>query len=154
MASNGARLNKKEREEFGELYNYIRHNIMGYTDDYALPSWMVMRLKGMRHGKYYENKNTKNMGSYSFPVILYTFKSCAPSIQYAISNKQFDNERNKFNYIMKIVEGSLNDVALRLERAQKLEQEVQKAEAPKENGYVDMFKAKEHRTNKKLDELW
>lgn len=154
MADIRTRLTKKEKEEFGELYNYVRHNVMGYTDEFALPSWMVMRLKGMRHGKYYENKSTRDMGSYSFPVILYTFKSCAPAIRYAIENKQFDTEKGKFNYIMKIVESNLNDVALRLARAQKIERESQSAEAPVETNYVDMFKSKEHKVNKKLEELW
>lgn len=144
----------QEKAELDELYRYVRKNVMGYDETMALPSWMVMRLKGLRHGKYYENNKIKDYAEYPFSTILYTFKVCMPEIKNVLNNKHFDNERGKFNYIMKIVEGKLNDVTLRLKAAQKAEEQLQETAPQQEKEYVNRFKAKESKVNHRLDDLW
>lgn len=147
-------LNKQDKLEWDELYKYVRGNVMGYDETMMLPSWIVLRLRGLRHGKLYDNNKTKDYAKYPFSTILYTFKACAPEIKSALDNKHFDNERHKFNYVMKIVEGKLNDVALRLKAVQRAEKQSQETEHVEDAEYVNRFKAKEHKTNHKLDDLW
>ena len=148
------RLNEQEKLEWDELYKYVRGNVMGYDETMMLPSWIVLRLRGLRHGKFYDNNKTKNYAKYPFSTILYTFKVCMPEIKYILDNKHFNNEQRKFNYIMKIVEGKLNDVTLRLKAAQKAEEQLQEAAPQQEKEYVNRFKAKESKVNHRLDDLW
>lgn len=148
------RLNEQEKSEWDELYKYVRSNVMGYDETMALPSWIVMRLRGLRHGKPYDNNKTIDYAKYPFSTILYTFKVCMPEIKNVLDNKHFDNEQHKFNYIMKIAEGKLNDVALRLKAAQKAEKQLQEAAPQQEKEYVNRFKAKESKVNHRLDNLW
>lgn len=148
------RLNEQEKAEWIELYEYVRGNIMGYDEKMSLPSWIVLKLRGLRHGKQYDNNKTRDYAKYPFSTILYTFKACSPEINSVLNNKHFNNEQHKFNYIMKIVEGKLNDVALRLKSAQRAEKQSQETEHIEDVEYVNRFKAKEHKTNHKLDDLW
>ena len=73
----------------------------------------------------------------------------------AISNKVFESESSKFNYICKIVENNINDVYLRVQRAKKSEENIDKLDTNilSHNGGEYQKKTKELR-NKRLNELW
>lgn len=148
------RLNKQEIAEWTELYEYVKTKVMGYDELAKLDRTMIARLRGLRYGKLYDNTRSKNEANYPFSVILYTFKACAPVIQRALQTKYFNSEQGKLNYITAIVERNLNDVYLRLKSAQKIENQIQEAEAPQDEEYVNRFRAKEHKENHKLDDLW
>ena len=47
-----------EKEDWDELYQYIKKDIFEYTDQ-ALPKYMILRLKGLVEGKFMANKYTK-----------------------------------------------------------------------------------------------
>ena len=122
-----AKITDKEKQEFDKLYQYVK-KILGYSEDMALSKFMVMRLKGLKDGKFIANNKTKTMASYDYNVIYFTFAYCKDKIQYALQTKSFANEQNKFNYIMAIIENNINDVVIRLQNAKKSEEKIQNTE--------------------------
>ena len=56
---------------------------------------------------------------YSYKVILFTFKFKKRDILAAIQGKTFNDEKHKFNYIMVIVNNSINDIYKRYLRTLK-----------------------------------
>lgn len=122
-----AKMTDKEKQEFDKLYQYAK-KILGYSDDMALPKFMVMRLKGLSEGKFYANHKTKSMANYDYNTIYLTFIYCKDKIQRALQTKNFTSEQNKINYIMAIVENNINDIVIRLKNAKKNEQKIHKME--------------------------
>lgn len=120
-------MTEQEKQDWDKLYNYTRQ-ILGYDEAMALPNFVVMRLKGLSDGKYYANKKTKNMAKYDYNTIYLTFVYCKDKIQQALQNKNFTNEQAKFNYVFAIVNNNINDVVLRLKKAKKTEEKMQKSE--------------------------
>lgn len=102
-----------EKEEFDQLYKYVKNNVMNYDKNQSLPPHFVLRLKGLSKGKFIENKKIPNSANYSYEIILVTFKICKKKIDYAIRTKDFKSESQKFNYILAIVSNNLNDIYLR-----------------------------------------
>lgn len=148
------RMTKEEREAWDSLYEYVRTKVMRYDSNQALPSQMVLRLKGMLNGKFMANGSIKDMANYSYDVVLNAFKYSMPDIQRALNNKSFNSEWHKFLYIMKIVEGNLNDVYMRMKGAERAREEAESYDISYASNYVSTFKAKEKENNKKLNDLW
>ena len=73
----------------------------------------------------------------------------------ALSSKTFENESYKFNYICKIVENNINDVYLRVMKAKKSEESIQKMDTDilSHNGGTYQKKTEELK-NERLKELW
>lgn len=145
----------EESEEWNELYEYVRCNIMGYGKDTSLSSRMVARLQGLMKGKYMVSYKTADNADYSYKTILNTFKYCSPDIRKALSYKSFDDEWVKFNYIAKIVENNINTVYMR-------EQRTEKNKIKTENLTIDSLgytgasyqKKTKEISNNLLDDLW
>ena len=112
------RMSKQEREKWDELYNYVRHDVMGYDENQSLSRNMVLRLKGLQNNKFMANNNIEDTANYSFEVILNTFKFCKPDIQRGLRSNNFVDESHKWNYVLKIVESNLNNVYIRMKNAQ------------------------------------
>lgn len=114
---------KVENEEWVELYEYVKNDILKYEKNMKLPTWFVLRLKGLRNGKFVANKNTKTLGDYTFKMISMTFKINKFEIINAISNNsKFKDERHRINYLMIIVENKINDTYMRLNKLKKSEE--------------------------------
>lgn len=144
-----------EKAEWDELYQYVKKEILFYDDSQAMPSNFVLRLRGLTKGKYIDNKNIEDKADYSFKIILYTFQICKPSIMQALSTKTFQNEMNKFNYICKIVENSINDVYLRLDKVKKSEEAINSIDTNVLSHQSGKYQKKtEDVKNKRLNELW
>lgn len=122
-----AKITDKEKQEFDKLYQYVK-KVLGYSDDMVLPKFAVMRLKGLKDGKFFANNKVKSKANYDYNVIYFTFVYCKDKIQKALQTKNFANEQNKFNYIMAIVENNINDVVIRLKNAKKVEEKIKKVE--------------------------
>ena len=135
---------KEEREQWDRLYDFVRYKVMGYDENISLSRNMVLRLKGMVNGKFMANRNTKNTAHYSYEVVLNAFKYSMPDINRAISRVSFVDEGHKFNYIMRIVDGNLSTVYLRMKNAEKIKKEVEK-----ETATVDTHNAVEYKPVKK-----
>lgn len=149
------RMSKQEKEKWDELYEFVRSNVMGYDENMCLSSNMVLRLKGMLNGKFMANNLTEDKAYYSYDVVLMAFKFSMPDIRRAMNRVSFSNEMNKFLYIAKIVESNINDVYIRMKRAEKVKKEV-----IKETSVVDNHKAVEYKPVKKtvkkdkFSDLW
>lgn len=147
------RMTKEDKEAWDNLYEYVRTKVMRYDSNQALPSKMILRLKGMMNGKFIANNSTKDMANYSYDVVLNTFKYSMPDIQRALGSVSFRDESHKFNYVMKIVEGNLNDVYMRMKGAERAREEILKEESS-----IVPHKAVEYKPKKKdkdkFSDLW
>lgn len=132
---------KEEYQQWIELYEYVRQDILGYTD-MKLPRNLVLRLRGLREGKFMANKKVSPMGDYEYKVILLTFKMYKYEIVNAINNQdKFKDEKHKINYLMAIVESKINDVKIKLDRTKKTEEKVEILEVENNENKVE-YKAK------------
>ena len=109
----------KENKEWDDLYQYVKKEILGYEECQNLSPFQIRILKQLRNGEYVvRNKQMVNKG-YSYKVILFTIKSKKRDILAAIQGKTFNDEKHKFNYIMVIVNNSINDIYKRYLRTLK-----------------------------------
>lgn len=148
------RMSKQDQYDWDELYWYV-HNLMGYDENQSLSRNMVLRLKGMLNGKFMANNSVKNSANYSYGVVLNTFKYSLPDIQRALHTIRFKDESHKFNYIMRIVDGNLNTVYMRMKNADAQKQEAKRISG-NEVGHKDVeYKPREKQKSRdKFSDLW
>ena len=100
-----------EEKKFRELCSYVKTDIMKYDDNQKLSKNMILRLRGLKDGKYIANNNIQSMDNYSYEIILLTFKYVKNhNLDYILSTKNFKTEDQKFNYIMAIVTNNINTI--------------------------------------------
>ena len=147
------KMGEKEKRDWDLLYTYVKRNIMGYDENQALSSTMVLRLKGLLTGKFIENNNTENKANYSYETILNTFKYCKPDIDRALRTNSFKNEQHKFLYITKIVENNINNVYVRMRNAEKAKEEAKNITVE-----IPIYKSAEYKPREKkkdkFSDLW
>lgn len=149
------KMTEKEIQDWNNLYEYVRKSIMGYDENQALSSTMCLRLKGLLVNKFMFNNKQKDGANYSYEVILNTFKYCHNDIQKALRTNRFKDERHKFNYVLKIVEGNINDVYMRMKNVEKAKEEAKNMETNTINHIGAEYQRKTKETsNKLLDDLW
>jgi len=121
---------KKEQEQWVELYDYVKNDILQYEKEIKLPKTLILRLKGLRDGKFMANKNNKQvLGDYTFNIILMTFKINKFDIMSALSNKnKFKDEKHMINYLMAIIECKINDTYNRIIKVEKAKVQGEKIE--------------------------
>ena len=146
------KMTEKEKLDWDALYQYVK-NLLGYDENQALSSTMVLRLKGLLTNKFIENKNIEDGANYSYETILNTFKFCSPDIYKALRTNNFKNEQHKFLYITKIVENNINNVYIRMKNAEKAKEEAKNVivDIPTHTGAE--FKPKEKKKDK-FSDLW
>lgn len=146
------KMSEKEKQDWEALYFHVK-NLLGYDENQALSSTMVLRLKGLLTNKFIENGNIQDGANYSYEVILNTFKFSSLDIQKALRTNSFKDESHKFNYILKIVEKNINTVYMKMRNAEKAKEEAKNTtvEAPTHTGAE--FKPKEKKENK-FSNLW
>ena len=146
------KMSEKEKQDWETLYFYVK-NLLGYDENQALSSTMVLRLKGLLTNKFIENNNIESTANYSYETILYTFKFSSPDINRALRTNSFKDEMHKFNYILKIVEKNINTVYMKMKNIQKAKEEAKNItiEAPIHTGAE--FKPREKKKDKFTD-LW
>ena len=118
-----------------------------------LPRWFVLRLKGLKDGKFCANKKTKSLGEYSFYIILLTFKINKFNIISSINNNKFKDEKHKINYIMAIIENNINDTCQRLSKLKKAEQKCEDMDVFINNNKANYNKKTKSVTNSRLKGL-
>ena len=145
-------MTEKEKQDWEALYFYVK-NLLGYDENQALSSTMVLRLKGLLTNKFIENNAIESTANYSYEVILNTFKFCSPDIQKALRTNNFKDEMHRFNYLLKIVEKNINTVYVKMKNAEKAKEEAKNTtvEMPIHTGAE--FKPKEKKTDK-FSNLW
>ena len=146
------KMSEKDKQDWESLYFYVK-GLLGYDENQALSSTMVLRLKGLLTNKFIENSNIESTSNYSYETILNTFKYCSVDIQKALRTNNFKDEQHKFNYILKIVEKNINTVYMKMKNSQKAKEEAKNTtiEMPIHTGAE--FKPKEKKANK-FTNLW
>lgn len=147
-------LTKEEKNEWEELYKYVKKDILGYSEDMKLPKRFILRLQGLHKGVFLANKNIPNQAEYSYRVILLTFKMKKFDIMVGMKNNTFKDENHKLNYIMLIVEGSLNDTVLRMEKLEKEKVKAGEIEININEEKAEYVKKTKETKNKRLKDLW
>lgn len=151
----GTKMTETEKEQWNNLYQYVKKEILMYDNTQSIPSNLILRLKGLSKGKYMENRLQKDKANYSYEIILYAFQISKPAIMSAIKDKTFDTEMQKFNYICKIVENNINDVYIRLNNVKASVRKTQNIDTKIfENKGGKYSKKTVDVTNPKLKDLW
>ena len=147
------KMTEKEKQDWESLYMYVKSNIMGYDENQALSSTMVLRLKGLLTNKFIENNNIESTANYSYETILNAFKYSSLDIQKALRTNNFKDEMHKFNHILKIAEKNINTVYMKMKNIEKAKEEAKNTtiEAPTHMGAE--FKPRENKKDKFTD-LW
>ena len=109
-----------KNQEWIEMCEYVKKEILQYDNNMKFPTYLALRLKGLKDGTYLANKNIKQQANYDDKTLLYTFKLCkSPILDYLQKNvTKIKDERHKINIIMKFIEPELNDMYLRLHNAE------------------------------------
>ena len=149
----------RKDQDWVDLYEYVKKEIMGYADDLKLPSYMILRLKGLSTGKFLANNKITPMANYDFTTILFTFKAYRQNIigGFRANNTKFTNEQHKFNYSMVIVESNINDMVIRLKNAKRAKEKIINMSLDNQLHEGAEYKAKSKDINKSikdLEELW
>ena len=148
------KMTEKEKKYWENLYFYVK-KMLGYDENQALSSTMVLRLKGLLTNKFIENGNIQDGANYSYEVILNTFKFCSPTINKALKTNSWSNEVHRFNYILKIVESNINNVYLRMKNVQKTKEEAENTTIDTANHVGADYQRKTKEVNNKLlNDLW
>ena len=148
------KMSEKDKQDWESLYFYVK-NMLGYDDNQALSSTMVLRLKGLSTNKFIENNNIQDGASYSYETILNTFKYSALDIQKALRNNNFKDESHKFNYILKIVEKNINTVYMKMKNVDKAKEEAKNTTIDTANHVGADYQRKTKEVNNKLlNDLW
>ena len=147
-------MSAKDKKDWENLYFYVK-NLLGYDENQALSSTMVLRLKGLLSNKFIENNNIESTANYSYETILNTFKFCSTDIQKALRTNNFKDEMHRFNYILKIVESNINNVYLRMKNVQKTKEEAENTTIDTANHIGADYQRKTKEVNNKLlNDLW
>lgn len=145
---------KEEQEQWVSLYEYVKKEILQYEDDKKLPKILILRLKGLRNGKFIANKNTTILGNYTFKLILMTFKINKFDIISALSNKnKFKDEDHMINYLMAIVESKINDTYNRINKVGQAKEKGEKIELDLDNEKAEYKTKSKSTTNSRLKDL-
>ena len=148
------KMTEKEKQDWENLYFYVK-KLLGYDENQALSSTMVLRLKGLLTNKFIENNAIKSTANYSYETILNTFKFCSPTINKALKTNSWTNEMHRFNYILKIVESNINNVYLRMKNVQKAKEEAKNTTIDTVNHIGAEYQRKTKEVNNKLlNDLW
>lgn len=146
------KMTEKEKQDWESLYFYVK-NLLGYDENQALSSTMVLRLKGLLTNKFIENNNIESTANYSYEVILNTFKFCKLDIEKSLRTGNFKDEHHKFNYILKIVEKNINTVYMKMKNLQKAKEEAKNTTVEAPIHTSASFKPREKNVDK-FSDLW
>lgn len=148
-------MTEQEKQDWDELYQYVKLNVFNYDENQSLPSNIVLALKGLQTGKAIENRKIKDTAHYPFKIILLSFKLNKNKIDYVIKTKDFKSEQSKFSYIKKIVEGDLNNLYIRVKESEKAKNRVEGIDLSNlENNSKAKYTTKTKEPNKKLKKYW
>ncbi len=151
-------MSKESQQEWLELCQYVHDEILQYNSSLKISKHFILRLRGLNKGQFIANKKSSPQAEYPYPVILLTFKAKKHEIQYALKNNagNFKDENHKVNYIMSIIENSINDIIMRMK--QKQETETKLDELNLESTLHDKAdyksKNKKNKVSEKLEGLW
>lgn len=138
------------------LYEYVKHEILGYTDNIKLPKYMILRLKGFCDGQYIKNNKHNENAKYDYKTILITFKFCRQEIMNMLEKNKttYKNEQHKFNAIMCIIDREINNVVIRLNSVKKSEEKTLNMKLENQVHETAEYKSKSKEIKKGMEDLW
>lgn len=147
---------KIEHEQWLELCDYVHTKIMGYTKDMKFSKYIALRLRGLHEGNFIANKYIKPQANYPYDIILLTFKAKYLEITEAVRKKSgnFKDENQKFNYILAIVENSINDIVMRKKEAIQAKEKIENLNISIESENKAEYQPRKKKDNKRLKDLW
>ena len=146
----------KDYKQWLELCNYVKKEILEYDDNMKFPKYLALKLQGIKRGEHIANNNQEAKANYDYYTILCTFKLCKRKIvSYLHDNeKKINDEKHKINLIMKMIEPEINDVYLRLQRAEKAKMKVENVEYKNQNNNGAEYVKKTKETSDKMKKLF
>lgn len=142
----------KEKQEWDELYQYFKRDIMGYDAEQALPKYAVLRLRGMKSGRFIANKEQTALADYPYSVILLTLKYIKPRLDDLFKVTKFNDEEHKINYVLKIAEANLNGVYNKLKQIKEEQSRVVEVKVDDLPNYVNKYETK--KVDESLEKFW
>lgn len=143
-------------KEWIELCEYVKKEILKYDDNMKFPTYLALKLQGLKKGQHIANNNIKTEACYDDYTLLCTFKICKNRIlDYLEKNEiKIKDEKHRINLIIKIVEPEINDVYIRLKQAKKREEKI--ADTSFENHYSKgaIYTKKTHDVSEKMKKLF
>ena len=112
---------KEEQGKRHDLMEYVAIEVLNYEEGQIVPPVMVRKI-GELH-KFYD-----------YEVIKECFVKQKDDITYWMNAKNFQNEYNMICYIMKIIEGNINDIYVKWKHQQR-----QKAKMQQDNVEVEIL---------------
>ena len=147
----------QEQKEWEELYDYVFFDILGYKKGMKLTRNMILRLKGLKDGQFISSKTAKKQASYSYKIILYTFKAKKLEILRICDKIEFKDENHKINTIMKIIENGINDIVMRMEKKKEIDEKSEKlniSDLSSSNKYQKQNSNTDDKIGKMFKNLW
>lgn len=135
-----------EVEQRNKLFDYVKYEIMNYSDEKKLSPSMINKLISLRNGEFVKRGDVLKEESYDYDVILTTFKAKKIDIVRSTFGKTFTDDNHKFNYIMVIIKNSINDVAKRIENV--------KQQKFKEAELMEILKTSDRDTTKDKEDVY
>jgi hypothetical protein len=148
---------ESEKKEWKELCDYVKLNILEYDNNMKFPTFLAIRLKGLKEGKFICNNSTQQQASYDYKTILYTFMLCKNTIVAYLHNNQTkfqDDENYKINFIMKVIEKEINDVYLRLKNKKESINKIENKDMSNQINESAEYITKSKTVNEKLKKIW
>lgn len=149
-----------EYAEWCNLHDYVKYNILGYSEKMKLSPSIINLLLSLRHGELVMKGDKVRDGGYPFDIIRKTFAFKRIDIDRVLQTKEFANENKKFIYILAIVKNSINDVYVRSMRAKKERENMQSkavdsalAKPKVETAYIKKTESNSN-INDMLNDLW
>lgn len=144
-----------EKEQWKELYEYVKTYIMGYDQNQVLTKDMIFRLKGMKSGKYMANSAVESLANYPYDIILLTYKYVYPRIEYKLIENSFNDDMHRFNYVAKIVSDNLNLVYNKVKKKREEDKRIEDIKVTDIPNYANIYVNKDNKDiDKNLEGFW
>jgi len=150
------KMTDQEKQEWLELCEYFKLQILGYTKEMKFPQILALRLRGLHSGNFIESKYIPKEARYDFKTILITCKICRPKIVKYLHDNQtkIKDEKHKINLAMMIIEKELNDVYIRVQQTKKSEEKIKEKDMTNQINDGANYQPNTKQLNEKLKDLW
>lgn len=149
---------KKEpkNKDWIELCEYVKREILQYDDNMKVPTYLVLKLQGLKKGQHIANNNIESNACYDDYTLLCAFKVCKRKIvDYLTKNEtKIKDENHKINLITKMVETEINDVYIRLQQAEKVKSRVENISFDNQSNASADYTKKTKEVNDKMKKLF
>lgn len=148
--------NKNKSQDWNELCDYVKKEILEYDDNMKFPSYLALRLQGLKRGQFIANNNAKTQAKYDDRTLLIAFKVCKNRIiTYIHQNEnKIKDEKHKINLIVKMVEPEINDVYLRIQENERVKARVENTSFDNQSYVGANYKTRTKEVNEKMKNLF